>query len=49
MSGNNLNFLTKKSYKEERKANLYPVIKEFNDELLNVVKIQAKMEKKLVY
>ena len=31
---------------KERKAKLRVVIKEFNDELLNVVKIHDKMEKK---
>ena len=30
---------------KERKAKLRPAIKEFNDELLNVVKMQDKMEK----
>ena len=31
---------------KERKAKLCVVIKEFNDELLNVVKVHDKMEKK---
>ena len=45
-SGKNVNFGDKKIIKKkERKAKLYSGIKEFNDELLNVVKIQAKMGK----
>ena len=35
--------------KKKRQAKLRVVIKEFNDELLNLVKIQIKMEKHLLY
>ena len=33
---------------KERKTKLRVTIKEFNDELLNVVKIQDKMEKRVI-